>query len=192
MNVAVIRLKFTPLRCMQMNLTEIEDIVEKNELLPEQVAREQCVLVIAIEGESLTLACPDTEFGATERDNVEFIMSREITWETFPKDEIELAIKYAYGSEGQVVGCTWKFNFECPKKWDELEKTEEQNVRDCKTCSRPVFLCTNTEDVVHNAKSGNCVCIVTTFGESLGDVILQEFSDEPIDFSGDIDPQNTG
>ena len=64
---------------MQMNLTEIEDIVEKNELLPEQVAREQCVLVIAIEGESLTLACPDAEFGATERDNVEFIMSREIT-----------------------------------------------------------------------------------------------------------------
>ena len=174
-----------------IRLANIENLVEMNELLPEAVARERCVLVIALEQDSLTLACPDAEFGATERETVEFIMSREINWRSFPAGEIEHAIQYAYGSANRIVGCTWKFNFECPKKWGDLKLTNDNLIRQCETCSRSVYLCTNNDDVVRHAEVGNCVCVLAECGESLGDVVLQEFDGHPVDFSDDIEPENT-
>ena len=163
-----------------------------SEHLPEAVARERRVLAIAFEDGTLTLARPETGFADYDRDCVEFILSSSVNWKLFPKEEIAQALVYAYGNVGEIAGCSWKFRFECPKKWGELHETSDNRVRHCASCSKLVFLCSTDEEIALHSEAQDCVCIVSEFGESMGDVIAQEFSDEPIDFSDDIESENAG
>ena len=176
-----------------MNLNDIAKLMEMTEHLPEAVARERKVLAIDFKDDTLTLARPESEFTDYDRKCVEFILSRSVNWRSFPVQEIERVMDYAYGTVSEITDCSWKFKFECPKTWDELEVTSDNMVRQCASCSKPVFLCSKDEEIVQHAKAGDCVCIVTKFGMATGDVILQEFDEGvAIDFSDctDSDSEN--
>ena len=172
-----------------MSLLDIDDLQELNELLPEAVAKEMDVLVVSNLDGQLTLACPSESFSEYEREKIEFILSRNVNWQPHPLSNIRNAIPIAYGTVEQIDSCDWKFKTQCPERWEQLDRTEDETVRSCSICNKSVYLCINSSQVSEHAKVGNCVCYVnnTMEGTTLGDVILQEFDDEPIDFSDDVE-----
>lgn len=56
-----------------------------------------------------------------------------------------------------ILNCTKLFKFRCPRKWESLEETAEENVRFCKSCQKNVRLCTTPEDI--KRYTGTCVAI---------------------------------
>lgn len=52
-----------------------------------------------------------------------------------------------------------KFEFECPKTWGKLLKTNINSVRFCDSCARNVYLLSSTEDVEKASKKGQCVAV---------------------------------
>ena len=59
-----------------------------------------------------------------------------------------------------------EFEFECPKKWAELEQTNIKSVRYCNQCDRNVFLSVTTDEFSRNALKGRCVAIPITKSSS--------------------------
>ena len=178
-----------------MSLMAIDNLQELNELLPEAVAREMSVLVVSKLDDELTLACPREQFGKDDRERIEFILSRSVNWQPHALKDIRSAIPIAYGTIKQIAGCDWKFRNKCPEQWVRLERSEDDTVRNCNICNKNVYLCLESSQVKEHAKIGNCVCYVNDSleGESLGDVMLQEFDDEPINFSDNVEnPNNAG
>ena len=49
------------------------------------------------------------------------------------------------------------FEFVCPELWNKLEKTEDKNVRSCKSCEKSVYKATNKEKMYQLADEGKCV-----------------------------------
>jgi hypothetical protein len=54
-----------------------------------------------------------------------------------------------------ILNCT--VEFECPKTWADLARTEQPNVRHCGTCEKDVTHCTTQEQLDELAKQGACV-----------------------------------
>ena len=168
-----------------MSLLAIDNISHLNELLPETVARERDVLIVSNVDNQLTLTHPETNFGEEDRKAVEFILDRPVLWVTNQLNEIRTAFRVAYGSVQDIDGCEWKFATQCPERWHNLQQTEQDAVRHCGTCNKLVHLCLTEDEVKKHAEHGNCVCFVSDqmYGESVGDVILQQFGETPIDLS---------
>lgn len=176
-----------------MSLLEIGNLSELNELLPEAVARGRSVLIIANVGNKLTLASPKNAVDDEDRKCVEYIMDRPLLWVSHGLDDIRTAIDVAYGTIRKVKGCGWKFATQCPERWENLEPTKSGTVRNCGVCNKLVHLCLSDSEVKEHAKLGNCVCYVANEleGESLGDVILQQFDSDSIDFTDDVDTSDS-
>jgi hypothetical protein len=56
-----------------------------------------------------------------------------------------------------LLNCTKLFKFRCPRTWDSLDETEEDNVRFCNSCQKNVHLCTTPEDI--KRYTGTCIAI---------------------------------
>ncbi|HVF85638.1 MAG TPA: hypothetical protein VM821_06630 [Abditibacteriaceae bacterium] len=56
-----------------------------------------------------------------------------------------------------VVNCDIKFRFECPKLWQNLDDTQEPDVKFCDACQREVFLCSSDEETMEHAEQGHCI-----------------------------------
>ena len=52
-----------------------------------------------------------------------------------------------------------KFEFECPKKWEELEPTNNGDTRFCKSCARSVYRVTSKYEFDEYAARGECVAL---------------------------------
>jgi len=52
-----------------------------------------------------------------------------------------------------------EFEFECPKKWANLDETNVKSVRYCSSCNRNVFLSVTTEQFTSKALKGRFVAI---------------------------------
>ncbi len=52
-----------------------------------------------------------------------------------------------------------KFEFECPKKWDALELTNDGDTRFCKSCERSVYRVTSEREFDEYAARGECVAL---------------------------------
>lgn len=64
-----------------------------------------------------------------------------------------------------IIACAevgWEF--ECPKRWDELTRTSEKAVRYCETCQQQVHLCTDINQVNRRARLGQCIAWVKKAG----------------------------
>lgn len=159
-----------------MSLLARDNLERLAEFLPESVANEHCVVAISFSGGTLELAHPSANWDDENKKIIELIINRKITWKPYSTAKIEKAIRIAYGCIRPVKNCSWKFNYQCPKNWKALEETENDTVRNCSKCRKPVHLCFTESEVVEHAKLGNCVCLVNLVsGETIGDVrILTE------------------
>ena len=86
-----------------MSLIEIENLSKLNELLPESLPRDLNVLVIARNGNQLTLAFPAKALAEQDRELVESVVKMPVVWVAHELDEILPAINIAYDTQ-RLVG----------------------------------------------------------------------------------------
>ncbi len=54
----------------------------------------------------------------------------------------------------------YNWAFRCPKSWENLKSTVNQNVKFCDECKKNVFLCKTDEDVEYHSERLNCVFLL--------------------------------
>ena len=56
------------------------------------------------------------------------------------------------------------FEFVCPLKWDNLEKTDNKNIRLCGSCDKEVYKASNLESFSKLADENKCVAYIERKG----------------------------
>lgn len=64
------------------------------------------------------------------------------------------------------------FEFLCTQRWGDLQPVSgEANVRYCDTCHKPVFLCSNYEELQSHVQQSHCIALThDRRGEMIGAV----------------------
>ncbi len=65
-----------------------------------------------------------------------------------------------------------KFAYRCSAKWDDLEETDDDEIRFCNDCQKEVFFCDSDETLITFVKLNRCVAILKPNSNErlLGDV----------------------
>ena len=61
------------------------------------------------------------------------------------------------------------FRYQCPKKWEQLEPTDDDAVRFCVTCQQRVYFCSSMQEATQPARRDDCVAIATLVVRQEGD-----------------------
>ena len=66
-----------------------------------------------------------------------------------------------------------KFAYRCSAKWEDLEETNDDEIRFCNDCQKEVFFCDSDDTLVALVKLNRCVAILkpNSKGRLLGDVL---------------------
>jgi uncharacterized protein (TIGR02996 family) len=73
------------------------------------------------------------------------------------------------------------FRFQCPKKWEQLELTDDDAVRFCVSCQQKVYFCSSVQEAAEHGRRDDCVAITTLAVRHDGD-----FKEETVMGSLDI------
>ncbi|MDX2013722.1 MAG: hypothetical protein SFW67_26240 [Myxococcaceae bacterium] len=71
-------------------------------------------------------------------------------------------------SRAPVEGCSVRFGLKCPRRWEELERTEMPEQRYCAMCDAPVFFVLSAEAAREAGRAGRCVAVAATAREPDG------------------------
>ena len=71
----------------------------------------------------------------------------------------------ATASHFSIEGC--EFAFRCPRRWEQLAETAEDDQRYCVSCKRIVYRCDNPSLLEVHAKAGHCVAVPDRTGDGL-------------------------
>ncbi|MEM7757009.1 MAG: pentapeptide repeat-containing protein [Cyanobacteria bacterium P01_A01_bin.40] len=52
-----------------------------------------------------------------------------------------------------------RFDYQCPKYWDNLQATEDESIRFCDACQENVFYCSDKQEAEQHALQGHCIAI---------------------------------
>ena len=68
-----------------------------------------------------------------------------------------------------------KFAYRCSAKWDDLQETDDDDIRFCNDCQKEVFFCDSDDTLVTFVKLNRCVAILKSKSNErlLGDVLMQ-------------------
>ena len=66
-----------------------------------------------------------------------------------------------------------EFEFACPRQWDQLEPTDDDEIRTCQVCREYVFYCRSVREAQHLAAFGACVAIDSTVEREANDLQLR-------------------
>lgn len=75
-------------------------------------------------------------------------------------------------SRPPLDGCPVRFGFQCPRRWDELERTPNANERFCTTCDSSVFFVHTVEAARDAARRGQCIAIAPSIDTSPSDDVV--------------------
>lgn len=66
-----------------------------------------------------------------------------------------------------------KFAYRCSAKWEDLEETEDDEIRFCNDCQKEVFFCDSDDTLVALVKLNRCVAILKPNSKVrlLGDIL---------------------
>jgi hypothetical protein len=56
-----------------------------------------------------------------------------------------------------IRNCT--FAFRCVQNWQELEETDDRNIRFCPDCKKQVFFCSSEGEIAQAIKWNRCIAI---------------------------------
>jgi uncharacterized protein (TIGR02996 family) len=62
-------------------------------------------------------------------------------------------------SRAPIENCRAEFSFECPKQWEQIQKTDDARIRTCESCGRDVFFCDTISQAHQLASRGECVAL---------------------------------
>src|ERR1035441_1630033 len=73
-----------------------------------------------------------------------------IAWQNLLEEEM---------MDGQflIENCSELFRLVCPLSWDQLQRTEETNVRLCGLCKKNVYFCTSVEEIQSHSLAEDCI-----------------------------------
>ena len=76
---------------------------------------------------------------------------------------------------GKLTIRNCKFSYRCSAKWDDLQATDDDDVRFCNDCQKEVFFCDSDDILVAFVKLNRCIAIVKPKSNErlLGDVLIQ-------------------
>lgn len=57
----------------------------------------------------------------------------------------------------KVLNC--EMAFVCHKKWDELDPTDNRDIKNCKECKQDVYFAKSQQDLKEKTEAGVCVCV---------------------------------
>jgi uncharacterized protein (TIGR02996 family) len=67
-----------------------------------------------------------------------------------------------------------RFEFRCPRRWDQLQPTEGDEVRFCDACRHNVYYCASLADARGHASLGRCVAVDLGVPRAAGDLQAEE------------------
>jgi hypothetical protein len=68
----------------------------------------------------------------------------------------------------RIDNCTWRFKFQCPKRWEALSANRKRSdVRFCELCRQNIYRCQTDAEVVERTARGECVAFESDFGDML-------------------------
>ncbi len=73
----------------------------------------------------------------------------------------------------KIENCRVKFEFVCPKQWNNLQATKDQTVRFCDQCRKRVHYCRTIIEARGHAIAGECVAIDSRLVRREGDLLPQ-------------------
>ncbi|MEO8699273.1 MAG: TIGR02996 domain-containing protein [Kofleriaceae bacterium] len=62
-------------------------------------------------------------------------------------------------SNPPISRCGVRFGFECTKRWEALERTDDDAVRHCSACEKPVYFVASVEEAEVRGRARECVAI---------------------------------
>ena len=111
------------------------------ELVPESVARMLLVLPVGFRDSTLHLLLP-AEAGLGSDDSIEklqFVLERPFTHQFAVTDDLRPFVDFYYTAVySEIANCDSRFQVQCPKRWVELDSTDNIRVRHCNVCRRAV------------------------------------------------------
>jgi len=63
------------------------------------------------------------------------------------------------------------FEFLCPERWSDLEKTDQKGVKHCSVCDRNVYKAANKVQLLQFGKEGKCAAYFESEGITMGEVV---------------------
>ncbi len=69
------------------------------------------------------------------------------------------------------------FEYECPKRWEQLQTTEDPFTRFCDECQKRVFFCESIQQAQRHADRGHCIAVDSTIARTSGDVQTSRLRD---------------
>ncbi|WP_437874721.1 hypothetical protein [Sorangium sp. So ce513] len=71
-----------------------------------------------------------------------------------------------------IRNCPIRMKVVCPKTWDALEPTGQDDVRHCAHCGEAVYFCRTDEETVAHARAGRCIAREQPHPSELPRVVL--------------------
>src|SRR5262245_51869034 len=71
-----------------------------------------------------------------------------------------------------VENCELQFEFECPKRWEKLTRTDDANVRFCDSCQKNGYHCGSVAQASRHAWAGHCVAVDSRTARREGDLVF--------------------
>jgi uncharacterized protein (TIGR02996 family) len=73
-------------------------------------------------------------------------------------------------SRSKIELCQIEFEFVCPRKWENLQVTHEEQVRFCDSCRQNVYYCHSIEEAQRHAWQRHCVAVDSGVVRTPGDL----------------------
>lgn len=70
----------------------------------------------------------------------------------------------------RIENCDETFAFKCPKKWEQLDGTDNPNARHCASCNKTIHYCYSMSEAYGHARRGHCVAVATAVARFPGDL----------------------
>lgn len=80
-----------------------------------------------------------------------------------------------------------RFAYECPRTWETLEPTPEDDARHCATCEKLVYLCHSREEAEERARRGECITVTFASWKDITNEITPRIGT----YTGRVDPVAT-
>lgn len=149
------------------NIAAIEVDLRALDMMPESVARENSVLAVAVIDNGIRVIVPADEQFDDTIEKLKFILNMPIFADTSDRGAIDAAISFHYPAKyAEMENCSPPFLFKCPKRWYDLMKTDDKNVRYCKECKQNVFLCHSADEMISRAQKSQCVALAKELDET--------------------------
>lgn len=148
------------------NLDELNIDAAALDIVPESLARENTILAVSFKEQRLRVVIPaDSKLDDTA-EMLRFILDVPLIVDTADRTALEAAVHLHYSAKyAQIDNCKPQFRFKCPKRWYDLEKTGNRNIRLCHQCGEQVFLCHSEDELKALAINGKCVALAETYSD---------------------------